>query len=73
MADKSGKIIIEPIYGKIKALGEYILVKQGKYYQVYDSNGKLLSDKHYKKIRLNRNTLEGKQNNGEWTRVNLSL
>ena len=34
LADKSGEIILELIYDKIKPLGEYILVKQGKYYQI---------------------------------------
>lgn len=60
LVDINGKIILPANNDKIKKLGEYILVKKDGRYDVYDSDGNKLNDIRYKKIRLERNTLEGK-------------
>jgi hypothetical protein len=60
LADINGKLIFLPYCDKIKKLGEYILVKNNGLYSVCSSTGEVLNDKEYKKIRLERNTLEGK-------------
>ena len=62
LSDINGEIILDAKYDKIKKIGEYILVKKDKLYQVYSSTGDLISDKYYKNIRLERNVLKGKVN-----------
>ena len=62
LMNSEGQIIYKTECEKIKKLGEYILVKIGKNYSVLDASGNILSNKLYKNIRLNRNTLEGKIN-----------
>ena len=69
LADKNGKIILEAENGSIKKLGEFIIVKQDKKYNVYDASGMKISEKSYKKIRLNRNTLEGKLKKVGWVAI----
>ena len=60
LADINGKIILPANNDKIKKLGEYILVEKDNFYDVYDSDGNKLNKIPYKKIRLERNVLEGK-------------
>ena len=60
LADKNGNIILPAEYEDIKKLDEYIIVKKDSKYGVLDSNGEIITKPIYKKIRLNRNNLEGK-------------
>lgn len=69
LADIDGNIILEACNDSIKKLGEYIVVKNKKEYNIYDASGKKISDIGYKKIRLNRNTLEGLQKGGKWVPI----
>lgn len=62
LADMNGNIILPADNDKIKKLGEYLLVEKDNKYDVYDSDGNKLNEKSYKKIRLERNILEGKSN-----------
>lgn len=66
LIDKNGSIILTVEYDKITKLGEYILVKKDKKYGILDSTGKLIANPVFKKIRLNRNSLEGKVNKTYW-------
>lgn len=60
LADMYGDIILPADNDKIKKLGEYILVEKDNKFDVYDFDGNKISKKSYKKIRLERNVLEGK-------------
>lgn len=69
LADINGKIIIPAQVDSIKKLGEYIIVKNNKKYGVYSNDGKALSPIIYKKIRLERNKLEGTINGKVWVEI----
>lgn len=60
-------------YDKVKKLGEYILVAKNKRYGVYDYNGMKLTDLKYKKIRLERNNLEGQLYSDSWLKLEKKL
>ena len=68
-ADKNGNIILNPIYDKIKKLGEYILVKRNRMYGVLDFEGKNVSEIQYKSIKIERNTLKGLNERGVWVEI----
>lgn len=72
LSDTFGKIILEPEYDKIKKLGEYIIVRKGKRRMALDSDGTALSGMSYKKIRLERNKLQGLTIENNWQPVSLS-
>ena len=57
----------------IKKFGEYILVKKDKLYSIYDTNGKRISDKYYKKVDLERNTLKVLPIDGDWQELNETI
>jgi len=59
LADKNGNIILEAKNEKISKLGEFILVKNKAGEDILTSDGAKINQKPYKKIQLNRNTLEG--------------
>ena len=46
-------------YQKIEHLGEYLLAKTNDRYVIFDSQGNQVSKTLYKKVRLERNTLQG--------------
>ena len=69
LADINGKIIVSADSDSIKKLGEYILVKKGKAYRVFDATGKELNNTIYKKVRLERNVLEGKLIDNTWVKI----
>ncbi len=73
MADRYGYLFAEPKYDSIKKLGEYILVKQNGKYGVFDYKGEKICDIKYKKIRLERNRLEGRLESGQWIEIKNSL
>ena len=62
-------MILPACNDSIKNLGEYIVVKNDKNYYVYDSSGKMISEVAYKKIRLERNTLEGYLKGEKWIEI----
>ena len=66
LANFDGQVIVEPNCDKIKKLGEFILVKKDKHYTVLDYEGNSIDNIEYKKIRLNRNQLEGLTNSKVW-------
>lgn len=66
IADNKGQIILPSEYDNIKMLGEYILIKKDGKFGVLDANGKTIADTIYKKIRLERNNLEGKIAGNSW-------
>ena len=66
LVDINGNLILPAENDKIKKLAEYIVVEKDNLYKVFSSLGDLLSDKEYKKIRLERNTLEGKVKGGKF-------
>lgn len=68
LADKNGKIVVLANCDKIKKLGEYIIVEQGNRYGVFDANANPICPIIYKKIRLERNSLEGYLNK-EWVKL----
>lgn len=68
LADKNGKIIVTANCDNIKKLGEYIVVEQGNRFGVFDSNANSICPIIYKKIRLERNSLEGNLNK-EWVKL----
>lgn len=65
LLDLDGNVILNCDCDSIKKLGEYILVKKDKYYQAFSSQGTLVNQEKYKKIKLERNNLMGKIN-GKW-------
>ena len=67
--DINGKIILLAEYDSIKKLGEYIIVKKDKKYYVYESSGKSISGLAYKKVRLERNVLEGYIKGEGWVSI----
>ena len=69
LADINGKMILPACNDSIKKLGEYIVVKNDKNYYVYDASGKKISDLAYKKVRLERNTLEGYLKGEKWVEI----
>ena len=60
LIDSKGNIIINAKCDSIKKIGEYIIVKLEGKFGVYDSVGNKISECIYRKIRLERNILEGK-------------
>ena len=66
LADKNGKFILLAEFDDIEKLGEYILIKKDNKYGVLDSSGNIISNPIYKKIRLERNTLQGKLAGNCW-------
>ena len=48
---------------------EYILVKKDDKYGVYSADGEIIAPIEYKKIRLERNSLEGQKNNKTWEKI----
>ena len=64
-----GKIIYDIKYDKIKKLGEYILVRDGKKWFALDSDGERINDFSYKKIKLERNTIYGLCDDKEWVEI----
>ena len=69
LIDINGKIILLAEYDSIKKLGEYIIVKKDKKYYVYESSGKSISGLAYKKVRLERNVLEGYIKGEGWVSI----
>ena len=70
----NARIKLKPAnYEKIKTLGEYILVKENKEYEILDLSGNKISEIKYKKIRLNRNQLEGKDKKGKWNKIEKNI
>jgi hypothetical protein len=59
LLDLNANTILNTEFDKIGKLGEYITVKKNGKYQVYDYAGRLLAPNQYKKLRLNRNHLQG--------------
>jgi hypothetical protein len=59
LLDLNTNTILKTEYDKIGKIGEYITVKKNRKYQVYDYSGKLLAPNQYKRLRLNRNHLQG--------------
>ena len=73
LCDKFGNLILEADNDSIKKFGEYILVKKDKLYSIYDTNGKRISDKYYKKVDLERNTLKVLPIDGDWQELNETI
>ena len=69
LSDTFGKILYEPEFDKIKKIGEYIVVRKNKKCMVLDSDGEQLSEMGYKKIRLERNKLEGLTLEDTWEKI----
>lgn len=69
LADKNGNIILQTEYDDIEKLGEYILIKKDNKYGVLDSSGNVIAKPVYKKIRLERNNLEGKLAGNCWQNI----
>ena len=69
LTDINGKILVEANCEKIKKLGEYIILKNDGLYYVLYSNGLPIDDTGYKKIRLERNTLEGYLKGQKWVKI----
>lgn len=70
LVDKNANLILATEYDNIKKLGEYILVEKDNKFGLYDSMGNCISEPVYKKIRLERNNLEGLANK-KWQKINL--
>ena len=66
IVNKNGKIILPVEYDKVKKLGEYIVVKKDGKYGVLSSSGEIIAEAIFKKVRLERNTLEGKLLKNSW-------
>ena len=66
LANRFGEIVLPTEYDSIKKLGEYILVKKDKRFGVLDANSNWLGNVKYKKIRLERNVLEGRLDDNSW-------
>ena len=69
LVDENGKYIFDTDYDKIEKLDEYIIVKRDGRYAVFNSNGDRITHFIYKKIRLNRNSIEGKSEQGIWVTI----
>lgn len=69
LVDKQGKVLLHAINDSIKLLDEYVIVEFNNKYNVYSSVGEMISNVNYKKIRLNRNSLEGKNLNNKWETI----
>ena len=52
-----------------KKMGEYILVKRGKEYGVYDADGNVVADIKYRKVKFERNTLYLQDFNKIWSEI----
>ena len=66
LVNKNGQIILQAEYDSIKKIGEYILIEKNNKYGVLDSAGNIIAEPIYKKIRLERNSLEGKLPKKTW-------
>lgn len=66
LVNLKGEQILPTEYDSIKKLGEYIIVKKNKRYGVFDASGNMIVQPVYKKIRLERNNLEGKISGNSW-------
>ena len=64
---------MEPVHDRIKKLGEYILVKDKKQYSILDMSGNSVNENKYKKVRLDRNTLQGRTSDDNWVNVSTGL
>ena len=73
LCDINGNVILSANYDKIKKLGEYILIKKDKEYQILNSKGEFLTNEKFKKIRLKRNSLEVKRNKSSWEKLNENI
>lgn len=73
LVSKEGKLLLEPAHDKIKKLGEYILVRDNNLYSVLDMCGNSIDDNKYKKVRLERNTLQGMNEKEEWSNLSTGL
>ena len=73
LLNNNGEFISGFDYDKVKKLGEYILVGKNKRYGVYDYSGMKLTDLRYKKIRLERNNLEGQLYSDNWLKLEKHL
>lgn len=66
IVNKKGEIILQTEFDDIEKLKEYILIKKGGKYGILNSFGEIIANPTYKKIRLNRNILEGIVTKKEW-------
>lgn len=66
IVNKNGEMILQTEFDTIKKLGEYILIKKDGKYGVLDSNGNIIANPIFKKIKLNRNVLEGNLHKKDW-------
>ena len=65
LLDIYGNLILKCENDSIKKLGEYIIVEKDNIYQAYNSQGELINQEKYNKIKLDRNSLYGKIK-GQW-------
>lgn len=72
LANSFGKIIIPANYDSIKKLGEYILVKKDNNYGLLDSDSNWITEVKYKKIKLERNTLYGQNQDKSWQEITVN-
>ena len=66
IVNKFGEIILPVEFDKIKKLKEYILIEKDGKNGVLSPSGEIIAEPIYKKIRLNRNNLEGIVTKNEW-------
>ena len=66
IVNKNGKLILQTEFDSVKKLGEYILIKKDGKYGILDASGKIIAEPIYKKVRLNRNTIEVKLPKHSW-------
>ena len=70
MANSKGDMILYPNCDSIKKLGEYIVVKRGKEYGIFDVDGNTIADIKYRDVKLERNSLQVKDTDKNWITIN---
>lgn len=71
LVDLNGNLVSDIDCDSIKKLGEYILAKKDGLCKVYDSEGRLLTAQEFKKVKLERNSLQGKLPDNTWVKINI--